>query len=83
MTMPPPAAARLPRTVFLLMLVVACAHFNRIGISVAGTERIIYGYGISPEKMGLVYSAYLAIYTQARSMETPWESISVAMKLRF
>ncbi len=65
MTMPPPAAARLPRTVFLLMLVVACAHFNRIGISVAGTERIIYGYGISPEKMGLVYSAYLAIYTLA------------------
>jgi MFS family permease len=47
------------------MLVVACSHFNRVGISVAGTERIIPGYGISPEKMGLVYSAYLAIYTLA------------------
>lgn len=62
---PPPTAARLPRTVFLLMLVVASAHFNRVGISVAGTERIISEYGISPEKMGLVYSAYLAIYTLA------------------
>ncbi len=62
---PPPTAARLPRTVFLLMLVVASAHFNRVGISVAGTERIISEYGISPEKMGLVYSAYQAIYTLA------------------
>jgi len=55
----------MPRTVFLLMLVVACAHFNRVSISVAGTERIISHYGISPERMGLVYSAYLAIYTLA------------------
>jgi ACS family glucarate transporter-like MFS transporter len=47
------------------MLVVAFAHFNRVGISVAGTERIISGYGISPGRMGLVYSAYLAIYTLA------------------
>jgi len=62
---PPPAAAGIPKTVFLLMLVVACAHFNRVGISVAGTERIMSEYGISPEKMGLVYSAYLAIYTLA------------------
>jgi MFS transporter, ACS family, D-galactonate transporter len=55
----------MPRTVLLLMLLVACAHFNRVGISVAGTERLIPGYGISPEKMGLVYSAYLATYTLA------------------
>ncbi len=60
-----PAALGMPKTVLLLMLVVACSHFNRVGISVAGTERIISGYGISPEKMGLVYSAYLAIYTLA------------------
>lgn len=53
------------KTVFLLMLVVACAHFNRVGISVVGTERIIPGYGISPDRMGLIYSAYLAIYTLA------------------
>jgi ACS family glucarate transporter-like MFS transporter len=59
------AQAPLPNTVFLLMLVVACAHFNRVGISVAGTERLIPEAGISPDRMGLVYSAYLAIYTLA------------------
>lgn len=47
------------------MLVVACSHFNRVSISVAGTERIIPGYGVSPEKMGLVYSAYLLVYALA------------------
>ncbi|HEV3024872.1 MAG TPA: MFS transporter, partial [Pirellulales bacterium] len=52
-------------TVPLLMLVVACGHFNRIGISVAGTERIIPEQGITPERMGLVYSAFLASYTLA------------------
>ena len=29
------------------MLVIACGHFNRVGISVAGTERIIPDYGIA------------------------------------
>ncbi|MFI5459650.1 MAG: MFS transporter [Isosphaerales bacterium] len=65
MSTPPPAALGMPKTVFLLMLVVACAHFNRVGITVAGTERIIPEYGIDPAKMGLVYSAFLAIYTLA------------------
>lgn len=50
-------------TVPLLMLVVACGHFNRIAITVAGTERIIPEYGISTESMGLVYSAFLLAYT--------------------
>ena len=49
----------------LLMLVVACGHFNRVGIAVAGTERIIPGYGIDPAKMGLVYTAFLTFYTLA------------------
>jgi MFS family permease len=48
-----------------MMLVVACGHFNRIGISVVGTERIIPVYGISPERMGLIYSAFLWSYTLA------------------
>lgn len=52
-------------TVPLLMMVVACGQFNRISISVAGTERIIPGYGLAPEKMGLVYSAFLLFYTLA------------------
>jgi MFS family permease len=47
------------------MLVVAVAHFNRVGITVAGAERLIPDYGIDPDRMGLVYSAYLAIYTLA------------------
>jgi len=55
----------MPKTVFLLTLVVVCAHFNRVGISVAGTERIIPEYGISPAKMGVVYSAFLLVYTLA------------------
>jgi MFS transporter, ACS family, D-galactonate transporter len=53
------------RTVPLLMLVVACGHFNRVGISVAGTERLIPVYGISPTQMGLVYTAFLIFYTLA------------------
>ena len=52
-------------TVLLLMIVVATGHFNRIGISVAGAERIIPQYGVSPRDMGMVYSAFLAIYTLA------------------
>jgi len=47
------------------MLVVACGHFNRIGISVAGSEQIIPRYGINPDKMGLIYSAFLLFYTLA------------------
>ncbi len=59
------APVKLPKTVFLLMLVVACAHFNRVGISVAGNERIMDEYGIKPEQMGYVYSAFLVTYTLA------------------
>src|SRR6516165_8707313 len=53
------------KTVGLLMLVVACGHFNRVGIAVVGTERIIPGYGLDPAKMGLVYTAFLTFYTLA------------------
>jgi len=55
----------MPKTVFLLMLVVACAHFNRVGISVAGNERIMSEYQIEPKTMGYVYSAFLVTYTLA------------------
>ena len=46
------------------MVVVACGHFNRVGISVAGTERIIPS-GVDPVRMGLIYTAFLAFYTLA------------------
>jgi MFS family permease len=49
--------------VALLMLVVALGHFNRISMSVAGTERLIPEYGISVTRMGMVYSAFLVCYT--------------------
>jgi MFS transporter, ACS family, D-galactonate transporter len=61
----PRVAAAHGGTVLLLMLVVAMGHFNRIGISVAGAERIIPQYNIAPERMGMVYSAFLVIYTLA------------------
>src|SRR6516225_8944932 len=38
------------------------AHFNRIAISVAGSERFI-GHGLTEEQMGQVYSAFLLVYT--------------------
>jgi ACS family glucarate transporter-like MFS transporter len=47
----------------LLMLLVATGHFNRISMSVAGTERLIPQHGISPTAMGWVYTAYLIVYT--------------------
>jgi MFS transporter, ACS family, D-galactonate transporter len=61
----PRIAAPWGGTVLLLMLVVAMGHFNRIGISVAGAERIIPEYNIAPRSMGMVYSAFLVIYTLA------------------
>jgi MFS family permease len=46
----------------MLVGLVFLAHFNRIAISVAGTERFI-GLGLSEEQMGRVYSAFLLVYT--------------------
>jgi len=47
------------------MLVAALGHFNRVGMSVAGAERIIPQYDLEPAQMGLVYSAFLGFYTLA------------------
>ena len=47
------------RVVPLLMAIVFFGHFNRIAITVAGSERLIPQYGISPTTMGFVYSAFL------------------------
>ena len=51
------------RLVLLLMAVCFTAHFNRVGMSVAGTQRIMDEYQISPTRMGWVYSAFLIAYT--------------------
>jgi MFS family permease len=47
----------------LLMGYAFMCHFNRVSMSAAGTERLMEQYGISPERMGWVYSAYLIAYT--------------------
>lgn len=39
------------------------SHFNRASITSAGDERIMRQFGISPERMGVIYSAFLIVYT--------------------
>jgi sugar phosphate permease len=51
------------RIVALLMAYAGLCHFNRVSISVAGTEAIMPQYGIGETTMGVVYSAYLFAYT--------------------
>jgi MFS family permease len=51
------------RVVPLLMAIVFISHFNRISMSVAGDTRIMPEYGISPTRMGWVYSIFILIYT--------------------
>jgi MFS transporter, ACS family, D-galactonate transporter len=50
------------RVVALMMAASFLSWFNRVSISVAGTERIMEHYHISPTEMGFVYSALLFSY---------------------
>ncbi|MEI7685201.1 MAG: MFS transporter [Planctomycetota bacterium] len=51
------------RIVALLMAYIALCHFNRISMSVAGTEQIMPRYRIDETTMGFVYSSHLIVYT--------------------
>jgi ACS family D-galactonate transporter-like MFS transporter len=51
------------RIVVLLMAFAAFGHFNRVGISVAGSEVFIPQLGLSETRMGWVYTAFLIVYT--------------------
>ena len=51
------------RIVGLLLGYAALVHFNRISIAVAGTERLMSQFQISPVRMGALMSAYLWTYT--------------------
>ncbi|MDX1967828.1 MAG: MFS transporter [Planctomycetaceae bacterium] len=51
------------RIVLMLMGFAALGHFNRVGISVAGSEIFIQQYGISEVEMGWVYTTFLIVYT--------------------
>jgi MFS transporter, ACS family, D-galactonate transporter len=62
-----PGTATLParRWTILAFLMALCfiSHFNRASITSAGDERIMQQFGISPERMGVIYSAFLIVYT--------------------
>jgi ACS family D-galactonate transporter-like MFS transporter len=58
-----PSAGRRWGVLVLLMALCFISHFNRASITSAGDERIIQQFGISPERMGLVYSSFLLAYT--------------------
>jgi len=47
------------------MLVVATAQYNRISMTVVGAERLIPVVGMAPRDVGMVYSAFLVVYTVA------------------
>lgn len=51
------------RIILWLMGFAALGHFNRVGISVAGSEVFIPKSGLSETQMGWVYTAFLIVYT--------------------
>src|SRR6478672_2129099 len=51
------------RILILLMALCFISHFNRASMASAGDERIMKQFGISAEQMGVVYSAFLLVYT--------------------
>ena len=51
------------RILALLMALCFISHFNRASMASAGDERIMKQFGISTEQMGVVYSAFLIVYT--------------------
>ena len=53
-----------PRAILvLLMALAALCHFNRVSISVAGSERLMTEFSLSEEQLGWIYSSYLVVYT--------------------
>src|SRR5215211_4944268 len=51
------------RILVLLMALCFISHFNRASMASAGDERIMRQFSISTDRMGVVYSAFLVIYT--------------------
>jgi MFS family permease len=51
------------RLVPLLMLLALVGHFNRVAISVAGTEVFQPRYHLSEQQLGAVYTSYLVVYS--------------------
>src|SRR5437868_3577153 len=59
------SAAATQRWMILAFLMALCfiSHFNRASITSAGDERIMQQFAISPQRMGVIYSAFLVVYT--------------------
>src|SRR6266498_930852 len=57
------SSSRRWQIVGLLMALCFISHLNRVSMSVAADERIMDQFGISPTQMGMVYSAFLLVYT--------------------
>src|ERR1043165_5360494 len=53
------------RWLILAFLMALCfiSHFNRASIASAGDERIMKQFGIPPDQMGVIYSAFLIVST--------------------
>jgi MFS family permease len=51
------------RILVLLMGLCLISHLNRASMSVAGNDRIMEQYSISPTRMGVVYSTFLLVYS--------------------
>lgn len=49
--------------VLMLMVFAGLGHFNRVGISVAGSEVFIKHLGLTAKEMGWVYTTFLIVYT--------------------
>ena len=72
-----------------LLVFAALCHFNRVAMAVAGSERIMEQYALSPAAMGSVYSVFLLAYTpcvatlaaQRREIGMRWTTFGVSMPL--
>ena len=51
------------RILVLLMGLCLISHLNRASMSVAGNDRIMEQFSISPTRMGVVYSTFLLVYS--------------------
>jgi sugar phosphate permease len=51
------------RILAMLMGLCLISHVNRVSMSVAGTDRIMEQFHVEPTRMGVVYSAFLLVYS--------------------
>jgi ACS family D-galactonate transporter-like MFS transporter len=62
-TVPADAVAARWNVVLLLMALCFISHLSRLSMSAAGDARIMDDFGLKPEEMGKIYSAFLLVYS--------------------